>query len=129
MPVRVLGVCRPGKLFGCKPPLSPVALESVVSSLPQMREQGIVNLIIPGQTHTPLPPNSVNQLIGILAHPDNSRIGMMHWRKLDTIILRRHALEEAIKSGRFQLGGDYATLVKALKQQGLSTVDIDFIPE
>lgn len=126
--IRILGKCRPGKWLGCKAPLSSAALERVISSIPKFRDQGIVNLVIPGQTHTPLPPNSVRTFIEVLAHPRNSWIGMMHWRKLETIVLRRNVLEEAINSGHFRTGMDYAALVSALALQGLSTVDIDFIP-
>jgi hypothetical protein len=102
---------------------------SVFSNLDEMRSQGVANLIIPGQIHTPLPPDSVSHLNAAFAHPDVSQIGMMHWRKLDTIVLRIDALEKVIASGRFKPGMDYAALVKALESEGLSTIDIDYIAD
>jgi hypothetical protein len=129
MPIHNLGKCRPGKWGGCKAPLTSEQLWSVFSNLDEIRRQGVANLVIPGQIHTPLPPNSVNHLNAAISHPDVSKIGMMHWRKLDTIVLRIDALEKAIASGHFQPGMDYAALVKALELQGLSTVDIDYIPD
>ncbi len=129
MAIRNLGKCRPGKWGGCKAPLTSEQLWSVFSNLDEMRSQGVANLIIPGQIHTPLPPDSVSHLNGAISHPDVSKIGMMHWRRLDTIVLRIDDLEKAIASGRFKPGMDYAALVKALESQGLSTIDIDYIPD
>lgn len=127
MPVRILEQCRPSKWFGCKAPLTAEDLQSTIASLPEFQNQGVMTLIVPGQTHTPIPPNSITTITNMLSAPDYNKFGMFHWKKLEAIFLRRQVLEEVVEKGYFVPGQDYATLVAGIKKMGLSVVDVEII--
>jgi hypothetical protein len=70
MPIKIIGKCRPGEIGGCTDPLDPSALDSIITSLPITGREGDVDLIIPGQIITPLPPKLANTIMGVVKHPD-----------------------------------------------------------
>lgn len=125
MKLRVLGACRPGKWFGCKAPIDADGLSALLHSVPEMKQQEIVNIIAPGQIQTPLPPHSVDTIVSVVAHPDNRKYGLFHWKELQTIWLRRETLEDVVSRGLFRSGDSYPELVRAISRLGLESVDID----
>lgn len=129
MPLQVLGECRPGKWFGCKPPLTADAVQATVETLPMFRAQDVETIIVPGQLHTPLPPGCVKVMESAFAHPDNHRYAMAHWRRLHAICVRRSALEEVIAKGHFLPPRDYAALVAAFIRTGPAVIDVEILPD
>jgi hypothetical protein len=125
MKLRILGKCRPGKWFGCNAPVDASGLEQLVCSIPHMQHEGIVNILTSGQMQKPMPPNSVNSIIAVVAHPDNKQYGLFHWKDMQTIWLKRSTLEEIVKRKLFGSGDQYARLVQAITALGLEAVDVE----
>ena len=126
MPITILGKCRPGQIGGCTDPLDPMELESVVLSLPITAREGDVDLLIPGQIVTPLPPKLSNTIMGVVKHPDNQKYGLFHLNELKTIWINASTFRKVLNSGLFIPGNYYYQLVYAVNAIGLEVVDIEY---
>ncbi len=127
MPIKILGPCRPYPSGGCIDPLDPNALALIVESLPVAGREGNVNLIVPGQIETPLPPQLVRTITGVVAHPDNKRYGLFHLPELKTIWINSATFQKVVDLGLFRPGNYYYQLVYSINAIGLAAVDIEYI--
>jgi hypothetical protein len=127
MTIKILRPCQPGPFGGCDDPLDPDALASIVESLPVTGREGHVNLVIPGQIETPLPPGLSRAISGAAAHPDNRKYGLFHLPGIKTIWINSTTLQKVLDLGLFLPGNYYYQLVYAINAIGLQAVDIEYI--
>lgn len=126
MPIKILGPCRPKPLGMCIDPLDPIALASIVESLPITGREGNVNLIVPGQIKIPLPPNLARTIASVVAHPDNKSYGLFHLPELKTIWINSTTLQKVVDLGLFRSGNYYYQLIYSINAIGLEAVDIEY---
>jgi len=126
MPIRILGDCRPGEPGGCADPLGPLELESIMDTLPLQLQQGVVNLLIPGQVGILLPPKIGLTTVQVVAHPENKQFGLYHFKELKTIWVASKTLEKIVDLGLFRPGNYYYHLVYAINAIGLRSVDVEY---
>jgi hypothetical protein len=127
MPIKILRPCKPGPLGNCSDPLDPMALASVVDSLPITAKEGNVNLIIPGQVSIALPPRLADTITGVVAHPDNKKYGLFHLPEIKTIWINSATLQKVVDWGLFMPGNYYYHLVYSINAIGLEALDIEYI--
>ncbi len=114
--MRVLGECRPGGLFGCRPVPSRQQLGNTRLTL----DLGPPIMVELYNSEVVLPAGSVDAMMGLFLDPYNSTVAMLHWRQGEVLAFQKETVELVLT-----LGMDYPQLVKQLDRFGFSVLDVE----
>lgn len=128
MSIQILGPCRPAPSGKCLDPLDPVALASIVDSLPIIGREGNVNLVIPGELGLAWPPRLAHSIADFVAQPENKRFGLFHLPESKITWVNATVLQRVLDLGLFRPGNYYYQLVYSINAIGLEAVDIGYSP-
>jgi hypothetical protein len=127
MPIKILRPCNPGPFGNCSDPLDPLALSSIVESLPVTGREGNVNLVIPGKLGISWPPQLARAIASTVAQPDFKKYGLFHLPELKIIWINSATLQRVVDLGLFLPGNYYYQLVYSINAIGLEAADIEYI--